>query len=76
MDPDSPPARSSVRQAATAVDADADVTIWVYRLVAGILVALAALTAATGARTAVIWFKICPALLTGSAVLHLAASSV
>jgi hypothetical protein len=62
--------------AVTAVDADADVTAWVYRVAAGILVALAALTAATGARTAVIWFKICPALLTGSAVLLLAASFV
>ena len=62
--------------AVTAVDADADVTAWVYRVVAGILVALAALTAATGARTAVIWFKICPALLTGSAALLLAASFV
>lgn len=60
----------------TAVDADADVTAWVYRVAAGILVALAALTAATGARTAVIWFKICPALLTGSAALLLAASFV
>jgi hypothetical protein len=39
-------------------------------------VALAALTAAIGARTAVIWFKLCPALLTGSAVLLLVASFV
>lgn len=62
--------------AVTAVDADADVTAWVYRVAAGILVALAALTAATGARTAVIWFKICPVLLTGSAALLLAASFV
>lgn len=62
--------------AVTAVDTDADVTAWVYRVAAGILVALAALTAATGARTAVIWFKICPALLTGSAALLLAASFV
>ena len=36
--------------------------------------ALAALTAVTGARTAVIWFKICPVLLAGSAVLLLIAS--
>ena len=38
------------------------------------LLALAALTALTGARTAVVWFKICPVLLGGSAVLLLAAS--
>ena len=60
--------------AVTAVDVDAGVTAWVYRIAAGILVTLAGLTAATGARTAVIWFKICPALLTGSAVLLLIAS--
>jgi hypothetical protein len=39
-----------------------------------LLLALAALTALTGARTAVVWFKICPVLLGGSAVLLLAAS--
>jgi hypothetical protein len=60
--------------AVTAVDADANVTAWVYRVAAGILVTLAVLTGATGARTAVIWFKICPALLTSSAVLLLVAS--
>jgi hypothetical protein len=40
---------------------------------AGLLLALAALTALTGARTRVVWFKICLVLLGGSAVL-LAAS--
>jgi len=35
---------------------------------------LATLTALTGARTPVVWFKICPALLAGSAVLLLIAS--
>ena len=60
--------------AVTAVDADANVTAWGYRVTAGILVALGALTGATGARTAVIWFKICPALLAAAAVLLLAAS--
>ena len=48
--------------------------VWVYRVAAGLLIALAALTALTGARTPVVWFKICPALLGGSAVLLLAAS--
>jgi hypothetical protein len=46
----------------TAVEgADSDATVWLYRVVAGLLVAIAALTAFTGARTPVIWFKICPA---------------
>ena len=40
---------------------------WIYRVVAGLLIALAVLTTLTGARTRVIWFKICPVLLTGSA---------
>ena len=35
---------------------------------------LATLTALTGARTPVVWFKICPALLAGPAVLLLIAS--
>jgi hypothetical protein len=41
---------------------------------AGLLAALGVLTALTGARTPVVWFKICPELLAGSAVLLLAAS--
>jgi hypothetical protein len=39
------------------------VTNAVYRVVAGLLVAMAVLTALTGARTRVIWFKVCPVLL-------------
>lgn len=38
----------------TAVDGDAGVAAWVYRVAAGLLAALAALTAATGARTSII----------------------
>jgi hypothetical protein len=53
-----------------------DVTIWVYRVAAGLLVALALLTGFTGARTPVIWFRICPVLLTVSAALLVAASLV
>jgi len=49
-------------------------TSWVYRAVAGLLIALAVLTGLTGARTPVIWFKICPVLLSTSAVLLLVAS--
>jgi len=60
---------------ATAVGGTAsEVTMWVYRVAAGLLVALAVLTSLTGSRTQVVWFKICPVLLSGSAVLLLAAS--
>jgi len=58
----------------TVVGGDGDVTSWVYRVVAGLLVALATLTALTGARTRVVWFKVCPVLLTSTAVLLLIAS--
>jgi len=58
----------------TAVGGDTDVTAWVYRVAAGMLIAIAVLTSLTGARTPVVWFKICPALLTSSAVLLLVAS--
>jgi hypothetical protein len=47
---------------------------WVYRVAAGLLIALGTLTALTGARTAVVWFKICPVLLAGSAALLVVAS--
>jgi hypothetical protein len=47
-----------------------------YRVLAGALVALAALTTVTGARTPVVWFKICPFVLVSAAALLLAASSV
>lgn len=53
---------------------DASARDWVYRVAAGLLAALGILTALTGARTPVIWFKICPILLGGSAALLLAAS--
>jgi hypothetical protein len=45
-------------------------------VVAGILVAFAVVTALTGARTSVIWFKICPVLLIGTAAVLVAASLV
>lgn len=53
---------------------DTRVTAIVYRVVAGSLLALAALTALTGARTPVVWFKVCPILLAASAALLLVAS--
>ena len=58
----------------TATAADSQVTAIVYRVVAGLLVALAVLTALTGARTPIVWFKVCPALLATSAALLLTAS--
>ena len=60
--------------AVTATAADIQVTVIVYRVVAGLLVALAVLTALTGARTPIVWFKVCPALLATSAALLLVAS--
>jgi len=61
--------------AATAASGAAtDVRAWVYRAVSVVLIALAVLTALTGARTPVIWFKICPALLTAAAALLVIAS--
>ena len=59
----------------TAADGtDTSARVWVYRIAAGLLTALATLTALTGARTPVVWFKICPVLLASSAILLLAAS--
>lgn len=47
-----------------------------YRLGAGFLVVLGAWTAATGARTPVIWFKACPVVMAVGAGLLVAASLV
>jgi hypothetical protein len=58
----------------TAVGGGTLVADWTYRVIAGGLLVLAVLTALTGARTRVVWFKICPVLLTSSAVLLLVAS--
>jgi hypothetical protein len=60
--------------AATVAGGPADARAWVYRAAAGLLVALGTLTALTGARTRVVWFKVCPVLLAGAAGLLLAAS--
>jgi hypothetical protein len=46
----------------------------VYRVVAAALVVIAGLTAATGSRTPVIWFKVCPFVLSGAAALLVVAS--
>jgi hypothetical protein len=50
---------------ATAIDGAADATTQLlYVVSAVVLVVLAALTAATGSRTRVIWFRVCPFVLT------------
>jgi hypothetical protein len=62
---------------ATAIDGAADSTTQLlYVVSAGILVLLAALTTATGARTPVIWFRICPFVLSSAAALLLVASVI
>ncbi len=43
-------------------------------VVAAVLLVLAALTAATGSRTPVVWFRICPFVLSGAAALLVLAS--
>jgi hypothetical protein len=48
-------------------------TSWVYPVAAALLVAIAVLTALTGARTRIFWFKICPVVL-GTAAAMLIAS--
>ncbi|HUO37831.1 MAG TPA: hypothetical protein VMU34_08320 [Mycobacterium sp.] len=60
--------------AVTASRADVQLTAIVYRVSAGLLVGLAVLTALTGARTPIVWFKVCPVLLGASAALLLVAS--
>ena len=60
--------------AVTAAAGGTSAAHWVYRITAGLLLALAALTAATGAGTPVVWFKICPVLLGACASLLIFAS--
>ena len=60
--------------AATVAGSDTSVAAWVYRAGGALLIGLAVLTAATGGRTKVVWFKICPVLLTTCAVLLVVAS--
>ena len=69
-------AAAMVIAATAAGGAVTDVRGWVYRVTAALLAGLGGLTALTGARTAVVWFKICPAVMAGAAALLLAASAV
>jgi hypothetical protein len=47
-----------------------------YRISAGFLVAIGALTTVTGAKTEVVWFKACPAVMGVAASLLVAASFI
>lgn len=49
-----------------------DVRAWVYRVAAALLVAVGVLA---GARTPVVWFKVCPVVMAVAAVLLLVASA-
>lgn len=48
----------------TAVGGGTATADWTYRVIAGTLLVITALTALTGARTPIVRFKICPLLLT------------
>jgi hypothetical protein len=60
--------------AATAVTGTGDTRVWICGVGAGLLVAVGTLTALAGARTQVVWFKVCPAVMGTAATLLLAAS--
>jgi len=61
----------------TALDGSGDASVQLaYRIAAGFLLVLGAWTAVTGARTPVIWFKICPFVMTTVAGLLLIASFI
>ena len=59
---------------AVAIAGTGDTSRLVYRVCAGFLLVVAAWTTATGARTPVIWFRLCPMVLTVSTGLLVAAS--
>ncbi len=59
-----------------ALVSDATAGALVYRVCAAALLAIAALTAVTGSRTPVVWFRACPFVLSGTAALLLAASAL
>lgn len=60
----------------TLEDSGNPVALLVYRLSAGLLAAVAVLTALTGARTPVGWFKACPAVMAVCIALILIGSSL
>jgi hypothetical protein len=62
--------------AATAETGASDIRVWVYRIAAWLLVAMGVLTALTGARTRIVWFKVCPLVMAAGAALLLTASVI
>ena len=56
--------------------ADDSAAVLVYRLTAALLAAVAVLTALTGARTPVAWFKACPVVMAAVVALLLVGSAV
>ena len=60
--------------ATAATGAAPDIRAWVYRAASILLISLGTLTALTGARTPVIWFKVCPVLLAVAALVLFLAS--
>jgi hypothetical protein len=66
---------AAIVSAATAAGGATGARDWVYRVAAALLAALGVLTAVTGARTSVVWFKVCPVVMAVAAVLLLAAGT-
>ncbi len=62
--------------AVTLASLESAATSLVYRVSAGFLVAIGVWTAMTGARTPVVWFKLCPVVMTVSATLLVVASFI
>jgi hypothetical protein len=62
--------------AAVTVAGGGSADLVVYRLSAGVLAAIAVLTAVTGARTPVVWFKACPFVMAVCIGLILVGSSL
>jgi hypothetical protein len=59
---------------AAATSTPAATESWIYRITASIVATIGVLTALTGARTPVVWFKICLIVLATVVVLLVAAS--
>jgi hypothetical protein len=62
--------------AVTVATRASDVRASVYGVAAGLLVAIGILTALTGARTRIVWFRVCPLVMAVGAALLLIASVV
>jgi hypothetical protein len=62
--------------ATAATGTTSDIRAWIYRAAAALLIALGTLTAVTGARTPLVWFKVCPVLLAAAAAALLLVASL